>query len=182
VDDVVDEMLDCSLHVLSQAGFEQYEVSGYARAGARCIHNLNYWNFGDYLGIGAGAHGKISAPGSGLITRTQQTREPRRYLAAEPGAFVRKPIAVADLPFEFAMNAFRLRQGFVDAQFESTTGLRIAILERALAPLVTRELVERLPNGWRATPKGFRFLNDILVELLPGTEAGAQQSRRVPST
>ncbi len=181
VDDIVDEMLDCSLRVLSEAGFEQYEVSGHAREGARCVHNLNYWSFGDYLGIGAGAHGKITAPGTGLITRTQQTREPRRYLAAEPGAFMRKSVAVAELPFEFAMNAFRLRQGFADAQFESTTGLKVVILERALAPVVTRGLVERLPNAWRATGKGFRFLNEILVELLPDTANGPQQSRRVPS-
>ncbi len=181
VDDVVDDMLDRSLHVLSEAGFDQYEVSGYARARARCAHNLNYWSFGDYLGIGAGAHGKISAPDTGLITRTQQTREPRRYLAAEPGAFARKPIAVSELPFEFAMNAFRLREGFVDTQFEATTGLSVAILERALAPLVARELVERLPNGWRATPKGFRFLNEILVELLPDSDFAEPRSPGMPS-
>jgi oxygen-independent coproporphyrinogen-3 oxidase len=180
-DDIVDEMLDRSLKVLSEAGFEQYEVSGYARAGARCAHNLNYWNFGDYLGIGAGAHGKITHAGRGLITRTQQTREPRRYLAAEPGAFVRKPIAVADLPFEFAMNAFRLRQGFADAHFESTTGLNATVLERALSPLVARELVDRLADGWRTTDKGFRFLNEILVELLPEAGSEAQRSRRAPS-
>ena len=181
VDDVVDDMLDRSLRVLSAAGFEQYEVSGYARAGARCIHNLNYWGFGDYLGIGAGAHGKISAPGTGVITRTRQMREPRRYLAAEPGSFVREPIAPAELPFEFAMNAFRLRQGFVDAQFEATTGLDVSILERSLAPLVRRELVERLPDGWRASEKGFRFLNEILVELLPDADPRAQHSKRAPS-
>ena len=74
----------------SRAGFEQYEVSGYARAGARCAHNLNYWTFGDYLGIGAGAHGKITDPSRGLIVRTQQTREPRRYLAADPRSLVTK--------------------------------------------------------------------------------------------
>jgi coproporphyrinogen III oxidase-like Fe-S oxidoreductase len=84
-------MLARSLRVLTDAGFEQYEVSGYARAGARCTHNLNYWTFGDYLGIGAGAHGKISDSARELIVRTQQTREPRRYLAADPEALVRRP-------------------------------------------------------------------------------------------
>ena len=166
VDEIVDEMLDRSLKLLVAAGFEQYEVSGYARPGTRCEHNLNYWNFGDYLGIGAGAHGKLSDGSRELIVRTQQTREPRRYLAADPEALVRKPVAVRDLPFEFAMNGFRLVEGFDDALFESRTGLPIGVLERALAPVQGRGLVAREANTWRATPQGFRFLNDILVELL----------------
>jgi oxygen-independent coproporphyrinogen-3 oxidase len=165
-DELVDDMLDRSLRVLETAGFEQYEVSGYARPGARCAHNLNYWTFGDYLGIGAGAHGKISDASRDIIVRTQQTREPRRYLAAEPGTLVRKPIAVRELPFEFAMNGFRLVDGFADAMFESRTGLPVSVLERALAPIEARGLVARGPKSWRATPQGFRFLNDILVELL----------------
>jgi oxygen-independent coproporphyrinogen-3 oxidase len=173
-DEIVEEMLARSLQSLAAAGFEQYEVSGYARAGARCRHNLNYWTFGDYLGIGAGAHGKISYPSRDLVVRTQQTREPRRYLAAEPGALIRKPIAIRDLPFEFAMNGFRLVEGFQDELFSARTGLPSGILERALAPLVTRGLVDRGERAWRATPAGFRFLNDILVELLPEAEtAGA---------
>ena len=166
VDEIVDEMLDRSLKLLVAAGFEQYEVSGYARPGTRCEHNLNYWNFGDYLGIGAGAHGKLSDGSRELIVRTQQTREPRRYLAADPEALVRKPVAVRDLPFEFAMNGFRLVEGFNDALFESRTGLPIGVLERALAPVQGRGMVAREANTWRATPQGFRFLNDILVELL----------------
>jgi len=166
-DEIVDDMLERCLQSLEEAGFEQYEVSGYARAGAKCAHNLNYWTFGDYLGIGAGAHGKLSFAGKGVAVRTQQTREPRRYLAAEPGAMVRKPISLTELPFEFAMNGFRLVRGFSDELFESRTGLPIAVLERGLAPMVARGLVERSEKHWSATPKGFRFLNDILVELLP---------------
>ena len=166
-DDVVEEMLDRSLQTLANENFAQYEISGYARADARCTHNLNYWSFGDYLGVGAGAHGKISDPTSGLIVRTQQTREPRRYLAADPRDRISKPIAPADLPFEFAMNGFRLVEGFAGELFEERTGLPIAILERALGLGLERGLVERVANQWRATPKGFRFLNDILVELLP---------------
>ena len=167
VDEIVEDMLDRSLRTLTAAGFEQYEVSAYARAGASCVHNLNYWTFGDYLGIGAGAHGKISYAGRGLAVRTQQTREPRRYLAADPGALAQKPIAKRDLPFEFAMNGFRLLEGFSDELFEARTGEPIAVLERELATSVSRGLVERLPKRWRATPRGFRFLNEILVELLP---------------
>jgi oxygen-independent coproporphyrinogen-3 oxidase len=171
-DEIVEDMLSRCLQSLEAAGFEQYEVSGYSRVDAQCVHNLNYWTFGDYLGIGAGAHGKLSFAESG-ITRTQQTREPRRYLAAEPGALVRRQIPDGDLPFEFAMNGFRLVQGFSDDQFESRTGLSIAVLERALGPLVARGLVDRGEKTWRATPKGFRFLNDILVELLPAASAPA---------
>ncbi|HEX6398778.1 MAG TPA: radical SAM family heme chaperone HemW [Steroidobacteraceae bacterium] len=165
-DEIVDEMLDRSLRLLVDAGFEQYEVSGYARAGARCAHNLNYWTFGDYLGIGAGAHGKISDASSGNIVRTQQTREPRRYLAADPGTLVRKPVVARDLPFEFAMNGFRLVEGFSDQQFESRTGLPASVLDRALASALAKGLVARGAGTWRTTPQGFRFLNDILVALL----------------
>jgi len=170
-DDTVDEMLDRSLQLLSAAGFEQYEVSGYARPGARCVHNLNYWTFGDYVGIGAGAHGKISDAGTGLIYRTQRTREPRRYLAADPAALEQRPIPVRDLPFEFAMNGFRLADGFAGSLFESRTGLNLEILDRALAPLEARGLVLRESATWRATRKGFRFLNEILLELLPDNDA-----------
>lgn len=166
-DEVVEEMLDRSLRALAGENFAQYEISGYARANARCVHNLNYWTFGDYLGVGAGAHGKISDPATGLIARTQQTREPRRYLAADPRERIRKPIAVAELPFEFAMNGFRMVEGFPDALFEERTGLPISILERALGASVERGLVERGTKQWRATARGFRFLNDILVGLLP---------------
>jgi oxygen-independent coproporphyrinogen-3 oxidase len=169
-DEVVDEMLERSLQRLSEAGLEQYEVSGYARAGARCTHNLNYWNFGDYLGIGAGAHGKISDPSRELIVRTQHTREPRRYLAAEPNSLVQRPISVRDLPFEFAMNGFRLVEGFSEQLFESRTGLGASVLGRALAPIQGRGLVEKDAGTWRATAKGFRFLNEILVHLLPDAE------------
>jgi len=170
-DEIVDDMLERSLRLLNDSGFEQYEVSGYARPGARCAHNLNYWNFGDYLGIGAGAHGKVTDPARELIFRTQQIREPRRYLAADPGALEQRPVSMRDLPFEFAMNGFRLVEGFPDALFEARTGLNIGVLERALVSLEGRKLVERGTGTWRATPKGFRFLNEILVALLPDTTA-----------
>jgi len=170
-DEIVEDMLERSLRLLNDSGFEQYEVSGYAKPGARCAHNLNYWNFGDYLGIGAGAHGKVTDPARELIFRTQQIREPRRYLAADPGALERRPVSMRDLPFEFAMNGFRLVEGFPDALFEARTGLNIGVLERALVSLEGRKLVERGTGTWRATPKGFRFLNEILVALLPDTTA-----------
>jgi putative oxygen-independent coproporphyrinogen III oxidase len=171
VDDVVEDMLERSLHRLSEAGFQQYEVSAYSRPGARCAHNLNYWNFGDYLGVGAGAHGKITDAGTGVIVRTQQWREPRRYLASDPHSLTRKPVAIRDLPFEFAMNGFRLVEGFSEGLFEQRTGLSTALLQQALTQVIARDLVENRDEIWRATPKGLRFLNEILVELLPGAGA-----------
>ena len=168
-DDVVEDMLSRSLRELGEAGFEQYEVSGYAKPGKRCAHNLNYWQFGDYLGIGAGAHGKITDAASGRIWRTQQWREPRRYFSASPGELTRKPITAADFPFEFAMNGLRLVEGFHPALFEERTGLPGEILAGSLGSAVTRGLVELKPESWRATPRGLRFLNEILVDLLPGS-------------
>jgi oxygen-independent coproporphyrinogen-3 oxidase len=165
-DEVVDDMLSRSLRVLGQAGFEQYEVSGYSRPGARCAHNLNYWSFGDYLGIGAGAHGKITGA-DGQVVRTQRWREPRRYLGGEAGAVTRRVVGADELAFEFAMNAFRLVDGFPDSLFEERTGLPAAVLDRALVSARSRGLVEHQSYTWRATPQGFRFLNDILVDLLP---------------
>lgn len=166
-DDVVEEMLSRSLEAMRGAGFEQYEVSGYSKAGARCAHNLNYWNFGDYLGIGAGAHGKITDAAAGTVVRTQQWREPRRYLAALPGTFTRNKVPTAELPFEFAMNSFRLVDGFAGSLFEERTGLAAANLPGLLAHATGRKLVEFDAGHWRATSRGLRFLNEILVELLP---------------
>ncbi len=167
-DEVVEDMLARSLAVLRGSGFEQYEVSGYARPGFRCEHNLNYWNFGDYLGIGAGAHGKLTDASRGLIVRTQQWREPRRYLAADPGPLSRTPIELADRPFEFAMNGLRLAEGFRGTLFEERTGLSETTLTGALTPALERGLVLHDAGTWRASARGFRFLNEILVDLLPG--------------
>jgi putative oxygen-independent coproporphyrinogen III oxidase len=166
-DEIVDDMLARSLQALGAAGFDQYEVSGYSRPERRCVHNLNYWTFGDYLGVGAGAHGKISNVHTGEITRTQQWREPRRYLGGETHSITRKTIAARELPFEFAMNAFRLIEGFDAGLFEARTGLASGTLDSALASAVEKGLVEKAGTRWRATPRGWRFLNEILVDLLP---------------
>jgi putative oxygen-independent coproporphyrinogen III oxidase len=171
-DEVVEDMLDSSLRALAAADFEHYEVSGYARAARHCAHNLNYWTFGDYLGIGAGAHGKLTLDEE--IVRTQHVREPRRYLAAHPQSLVRRIVPRRDLPFEFAMNGFRLVGGFADELFTGRTGLPIEVLEEAIRPSVARGLVERTAGTWRATPRGLRFLNEILVELLPEGEKAAR--------
>jgi coproporphyrinogen III oxidase-like Fe-S oxidoreductase len=168
-DEVAADMLsECSAR-LAAAGFAQYEVSAYARAGAQCRHNLNYWTFGDYLGVGAGAHGKLTFAESGQIVRTTQLREPRRYLAAADAALARRVIPAHELPFEFMLNALRLTDGFDAASFPARTGLDWEAIAAAMRSATTRGLLIRTPTGYRASAHGLRFLNDLLLEFLPET-------------
>jgi putative oxygen-independent coproporphyrinogen III oxidase len=162
---------------LATAGFMQYEVSAYARAGAQCSHNLNYWNFGDYLGAGAGAHGKLTHRSHGLITRSVREREPRRYLAGGcRGEAVTNVVASADLPFEFMMNALRLNDGFEPAQFETRTGLDWPLIAPTVQRHTARGLLASEGGRWRATELGRRFLNDLIVDFLPAPRSGAARS------
>ena len=164
-DDAAAAMLAACAARLGAAGLAQYEVSAWARPGAQCRHNLNYWTFGDYLGVGAGAHGKLTLASQGGIVRTTHLREPRRYLAGAAPA--RRAVSDAELPFEFMLNALRLPGGFETRLFAERTGLS---WERVAAPLAAAEgrgLVERTPSGVRPTGLGLRFLNDLLVEFLP---------------
>jgi putative oxygen-independent coproporphyrinogen III oxidase len=154
---------------LAQAGFAHYEVSAYAQPGRLCRHNLNYWNFGDYLGIGAGAHGKLTFAARGEIVRTVQPREPRRYLAAAADPAARRVVTGEELPFEFMLNALRLTAGFELTAFEERTGLAAAVLAAPIGSLLERALLLRTPGGYRASLLGLRFLNDLLVEFLPET-------------
>jgi oxygen-independent coproporphyrinogen-3 oxidase len=156
--------LDCQQR-LAAAGFGQYEVSAYARPGRQCRHNLNYWRFGDYLGIGAGAHGKVTIAGE--VIRTEKTRSPRAYLEAGGKSGVRRSIPPAELPFEFMLNALRLTDGFQAGEFERCTGLGEALIQPTLVSLASRGLIERLQGQVRATPLGFRFLNDLQAAFLP---------------
>jgi oxygen-independent coproporphyrinogen-3 oxidase len=152
---------------LAAAGFGQYEVSGYARPGRQCRHNLNYWRFGDYLGLGAGAHGKLTA--GHAVIRTEKPRSPRTYLAGggRAGA-IRRVVPAAELPFEFMLNALRLTEGFRLSDFERATGLSRAVVTPKLEELQARSLI-RLENGHCvASTLGFRFLNDVMAGFLPG--------------
>ncbi len=165
-----EEMLELCQSRLAAADFLQYEISGYARPAAQCRHNLNYWRFGDYLGVGAGAHGKRSAwsrEGALRIERTIQLREPRRYLAQGPAGLVRREVPAADLGFEFMMNALRLVEGFTEEDWFARTGRPVSEVRPELENLAGKGLLERRPGGWRATPRGLRFLNDVLLGFLP---------------
>ncbi len=170
-DDVAADMLAACQERLAAAGFAQYETSAHAREGRMARHNCNYWTFGDYLGVGAGAHGKLSDRAHGRIVRTAQTREPRRYLAAPAGSIARKAVEARDLPFEFMLNALRLTAGFDAALFEERTGLSWSAVEPTLAGLQELGLMSRAEMRWKPTPLGARFLNDLLVRFLPASPA-----------
>jgi oxygen-independent coproporphyrinogen-3 oxidase len=162
---------------LAEARYLQYEVSAYARPGARCRHNLNYWQFGDYLGVGAGAHGKRSRFEQGrlLVERSVQPREPRRYLASlaaaraqgQTHAVPTHEVPPAELPFEYLLNALRLNQGFQQGEFELRTGLSFALVADRLAAAQRRGLIQCSATRWRASAQGFNFLNDLLADFLP---------------
>jgi oxygen-independent coproporphyrinogen-3 oxidase len=149
---------------LATAGYAQYEVSGYAREGRRCEHNLNYWRFGDYLGIGAGAHAKITHAGAQQVVRTSRTKQPRSYLERPPHERIdeERRVTLQDLPFEFMLNVLRLREGFEEALFESRTGQSVSRVEPMLQRALARGLVEQREGGtWIPTHLGRRFLNDL---------------------
>jgi putative oxygen-independent coproporphyrinogen III oxidase len=179
-DESAAEMLAASEERLASAGFAQYEVSAYAREGCRARHNLNYWTFGDYLGAGAGAHGKLSFPDRGCILRTVRIREPRRYLSAVERSLTRTVIELPDLPFEFMLNALRLVEGFDTALFETRTGLPFDAVAARLESLRERGLVEGSGGRWKPTRLGFRFLNELLLRFLPERVSRGRQTLSSP--
>ena len=158
---------------LAQAGFAQYEVSAYARAGRECRHNLNYWNFGDYLGIGAGAHGKATLA-DGTVRRRWKVRAPRGYLehAGSPRRIGGDDaIAPEQLPFEFMLNALRLNAGFSLADFSARTGLHESAIAARLTQGQARGWLDRDGDRVRASEFGRRFLNDVIGSFLPDNPA-----------
>jgi oxygen-independent coproporphyrinogen-3 oxidase len=169
-DDLSWAMQEACQSRLAGAGYQHYEVSAYARPGRRCRHNLVYWEYGDYLGVGAGAHGKLTQADTGAISRTVRARHPAAYLAAAtPAARVTevRDVVASERPFEFALNAWRLVDGFATTTFEQRTGLAESVLETPLQAALARGLVETRPDGWRPTALGQRFLNDLQSLFLP---------------
>jgi oxygen-independent coproporphyrinogen-3 oxidase len=160
---------------LAHAGYAQYEVSAYAQPARQCRHNLNYWRFGDYIGVGAGAHGKLTR--GRTIERTVRVKQPREYLARAGESRVAERFAVdaGELPFEFMLNALRLNAGFDRADFEQRTGLALEAISAALALAERRGLLERVAaEHWRPTEFGRRFLNDLQAMFLePRNQADA---------
>ena len=155
---------------LAEAGFEHYETSAFARPGRRSRHNVNYWQFGDYLGIGAGAHGKISFPDR--VTRHSRLKQPRDFLAADSTLAEEKVVPARELPFEFMLNALRLVEGFEVRLFPERTGLPLAVVEPALRGAEDAGLLARDWQRIQPTERGQRFLNELLERFLPGESTG----------
>lgn len=166
-DDTLWDIQEAGQARLAAAGYQQYETSAYAQPGRQARHNLNYWGFGDFLGIGAGAHAKLSAP-DGTLLRTWKTRLPRDYLdpakAFQAGA---KPLEPADLPFDFMMNALRLVDGVPAAWYPQRTGQPLDSLAPALAAARRAGLLAEDEERLRPTARGQLFLNDLLQSFLP---------------
>jgi oxygen-independent coproporphyrinogen-3 oxidase len=166
-DDSAYAMLDRITEMTAAAGMDRYEVSAYAKPGHRCWHNVNYWQFGDYLGLGAGAHSKLSFPHR--VVRQVRYREPKLYmekaLAGQPLA-QDDEVARADLPFEFMLNALRLKEGVPLAYFCERTGLPLSAVEQPLREAERKGLVERKLGHVRPTPRGFDFLSDLQALFL----------------
>ncbi|MDX1705962.1 radical SAM family heme chaperone HemW [Pseudidiomarina sp.] len=152
---------------LLAAGYEQYEVSAYARPGHQSRHNRNYWTFGDYLGIGCGAHSKITLPQQNQIVRCEKIKHPQGYLdLTRPLRYKEWQVSADERPFEFFMNYLRLMEPVPRQLFAERTGLPDNIAEQALAPAVRRKLLESRQDHWLTTALGRRYLNSILDEMV----------------
>lgn len=167
--DAAADIQDRGQRLLAELGFERYEVSAYARHGKRAIHNLNYWLFGDYLAVGAGAHGKVTI--GGQVLRYAKPANPRVYMDAVEGGDGQpepEPRSADEVFFEFMLNALRLTGGFDERIFRDRTGLTSAYLRERLAGAVENGLIDRpAPGNWRATPRGGQYLSNLLAEFLP---------------
>jgi oxygen-independent coproporphyrinogen-3 oxidase len=161
-------MLDAITHLTALQGLERYEVSAYAQKGHHARHNLNYWQFGDYLGLGAGAHSKISF--AHRVVRQVRLRDPRLYMqhALQGSALAQDDeVARADLPFEFMLNALRLKQGFAIQDFTERTGLAMTAIQEPLLQAEAKGWIERDWTHVWPTTQGFDFLSDLQALFLP---------------
>lgn len=161
---VLDAITEQGTALLTTAGYLQYEISAYARAGECSAHNRNYWEFGDYIGIGAGAHGKLTDPAGGRILRRRKTRHPRHYLDAVDPCVASDAIPNDELPLEFLMNALRLNEGVPARLFPSRTGLPLAVLQDHWQALADRGLLAPLGDRLGTTPRGYQFLDTVLAD------------------
>lgn len=171
-DDALWDIQEQGHALLAAAGYQQYETSAYSKTGYQCAHNLNYWRFGDYLGIGCGAHGKITRlpdqqTPAGAIVRTVKIKHPKGYMDLSRGYLDSKmTVEAEDLPFEFFMNRFRLLEACPKADFTAYTGLPVETVAPALARAVQLGLVSETAQHWQITPHGVRYLNELLQLFL----------------
>jgi oxygen-independent coproporphyrinogen-3 oxidase len=165
-DEIVFETQRICQGILADHGYRQYEISAYSLDGRQCRHNLNYWQFGDYLGIGAGAHGKLSLALPGRILRTVKPRHPEQYLKTAGDDAIETVIAPQDLPLEFAMNQLRLKQGFSANAFRSATGLPLAALEPGLNSNLKQRLLIEENERYHCSDLGWNFLDTVLQRFV----------------
>jgi len=161
------ELQEEGIALLADAGFDRYEVSAFAQQGKRAAHNMNYWEFGDYIGIGAGAHGKLSKVATDQVLRTRKKKQPDHYLAAALNRDAeRRAVSRAERPFEFLLNALRLRHGFELPLFEKRTGVTFSEIEKTVEFQISQGLLVLQSGRLRTTDRGYRVLNSILEEFL----------------
>ncbi|ABP34298.1 putative oxygen-independent coproporphyrinogen III oxidase [Polynucleobacter asymbioticus QLW-P1DMWA-1] len=162
-EEVIDAMFDQNVDLLSKAGYRRYEISAYAKKDQECKHNLNYWRFGDYIGIGAGAHGKISYPNK--ITRQVRERHPETYMQlmeSKGNALIEsREIEAKDLPFEFMLNTLRLSDGVDTNTYSERTGLPLSTISKGLNEACKKGLLDENPSKLKATDQGLRYLNNL---------------------
>jgi oxygen-independent coproporphyrinogen-3 oxidase len=166
VEDALAAIQDDGERLLTSRGYEQYEVSAYSQPGLRCRHNLNYWSFGDYLGIGAGAHGKVTHT-DGRIQRYAKKRQPAQYMSSSTDTFraSSRVLNPDEIPGEFMLNALRLNEGFPVSLFGQRTGLDIAVVQPQLEQLLERGLLQRSADRIHSTDLGRRFLDSVVGEF-----------------
>tara|TARA_R110001592_G_scaffold322246_3_gene601168 strand:+ start:5661 stop:6803 length:1143 start_codon:yes stop_codon:yes gene_type:complete len=163
-DETLWSIQEAGVKLLAEHGYAQYEISGYSQIGWQCQHNLNYWRFGDYLGIGCGAHGKISLPLENKILRTTKIKHPKGYLEPQrPYMDECNAVAKDELIFEYMINRLRLMEVIPFAEFENYTGLTRAVLDKQLQLAIKKELVTVDNDFFQVTPLGHRYLNELLT-------------------
>ena len=162
-EETIDAIFEQNLALLSKAGYQRYEVSAYAKKGQECKHNLNYWRFGDYIGIGAGAHGKISFPDK--VTRQLREKHPEQYMQAMEtqghDLVEARDVTAQDLPFEFMLNVLRLSEGVQTITFSERTGLPLSMISKELSEASNKGLLDSNPTVLKASEQGFRYLNNL---------------------
>ena len=162
-EDQLADIQELGMQKLSSAGFSQYEVSAFAKAGEYCRHNLNYWQFGDYIGIGAGAHGKLTSPENTKVIRTAKTRQPEHFMSRKKTALAsQKPIGQGQLSLEFMMNALRLTQGVTKELYSQRTGMNPSAIAELIFQLEKDGLLESQTANYCTTEQGMRFLDTVL--------------------
>ena len=162
-DDLLWEIQEAGQQLLTENGYLQYEISGYSQKGFECQHNLNYWSFGDYIGIGCGAHGKFTLPLENKIIRTSKIKHPKGYLDKQrPFLDEYTSVAKDEIVFEYMLNRLRLFQPIPFAQFEAFTGQTVASIDHEINEATSKKLLTKNTDSWQVTPLGHRYLNELL--------------------